>query len=226
MTWDLIDKHGFNPNIFEPWHTGGNNLAYQLVIDGLKIQGCGPTFVTGRDAILAADDVLTGGENQCTIWASFARRGLGYSADDGNTTGRNDGSQAFDTHPDCAFGFAAPVAAQPALNTVGAGRTVPMMFDRPDLTGLDVFASNSPYSRQVDCETLATEVPGSEFVTPGALPMAADTPGDSGLTRSSNGRYTFPWQTDEGWAATCREFVLTLQNGEQHRAYFRFVEAE
>jgi hypothetical protein len=56
--------------------------------------------------------------------------------------------------------------------------------------------------------------------------VAADTPGDSGLTRSPNGRYTFPWQTDEEWVDTCREFVATLDNGEQHRAYFQFVEPE
>jgi len=226
MTWDLIDRHGFNPNMYDPWNTGGNNLAYQLVIDGMKLQGCFPGFVDGRDGILAADQALTGGENQCTLWAAFARRGLGYSAVQGSSANRDDNEEAFDTHPDCVDGFAGQVLEQPALNVVAAGRTVPMMFDRPELTGLDVFASNSPYSRQVNCETLATEVPGAEFVTPGALPVAADMPGDSGLTRNSSGRYTFPWQTDEQWVDTCREFVLTLDNGEQHRAYFRFVEAE
>jgi hypothetical protein len=58
------------------------------------------------------------------------------------------------------------------------------------------------------------------------MPVAAHTPGDSGLTRNSNGSYTFPWQTEQAWVDTCREFVPTLQNGEQHRAYFRFVDAE
>ena len=60
MTWDLIEKRGFNPNLYESWSTGGNNLAYQLVNDGLKFQGCAPTFVTGRNAIFAAEEVLTG----------------------------------------------------------------------------------------------------------------------------------------------------------------------
>ena len=27
MTWDLIDKHGFNPNLYGAWNTGGNNCA-------------------------------------------------------------------------------------------------------------------------------------------------------------------------------------------------------
>ena len=226
MTWDLIDKHGFNPNLYDDWSTGGNNLAFQLVVDGLKIQGCNPTFITGRDAILAADQVLTGGENQCTIWAAFARRGLGFGANDGGTTSRNDGTEAFDSHPNCVDGFAGQVADQPTVNTVAAGRTVPMVFNRPDLTGLDVLASNSPFSRRVDCETF--EVPSDDppRLTPKAAPVTAKTPGNTGLTRGDDGRYTFPWQTEEEWVGTCREFVLTLDSGEQHRAYFEFVEAE
>jgi extracellular elastinolytic metalloproteinase len=225
LTWDLIDKHGFNANLYEPWNTGGNNLAYQLVIDGLKMQGCLPGFVDARDAILAADEALTGGDNQCTIWASFARRGIGFSADQGEISNRDDHEQAFDTHPDCWNGFVGQqVIDQPALNTVSAGRTVPMRFDRGENRGLDVLASNSPYSRQINCQTLATEIPGQTFITPGALPEAAESPGNAGLSVNAQGRYTFPWQTEENWDGTCREFVLTMDNGEQHRAYFEFVE--
>jgi extracellular elastinolytic metalloproteinase len=226
MTWNMIDKYGFNPNMYNSWNSGGNNLAYQLVIDGMKMQGCFPGFVDGRDGILAADQALTGGENQCMIWAAFARRGLGFSAEQGSSADRDDNSEAMDTHPDCASGFASPVQGEPEMNTVGAGQSVAMRFDEPERTGLDILQSNSPYSRQVNCETLATEIPGSEFVTPGALPVAAETPGGAGLTRGADGRYTYPWQTDEGWVDTCREFVLTLDNGEQHRAYFQFVEPE
>jgi len=48
MTWDLIDKHGFNTNVYEAWDTGGNNRAIQYVVDGLKLQGCGPGLVVAR----------------------------------------------------------------------------------------------------------------------------------------------------------------------------------
>ncbi|MEV0158325.1 M36 family metallopeptidase, partial [Micromonospora sp. NPDC050686] len=104
MTWNLIDRHGFNPDVYGSWNTGGNNLAIQLVMDGLKMQGCGPGFVTARNAIIAADAALTGGENACIIWGSFARRGVGYSAVQG-TTSRDDNSEAFDTHPSCRGDF-------------------------------------------------------------------------------------------------------------------------
>ncbi len=101
MYWNLVDEHGFNPNPYGHWSTGGNNLAIQLVMDGMKFQPCSPGFVDGRDAILAADQALTGGANQCPIWAAFAKRGLGFSADQGSSFSRADGTEAFDTHPDC-----------------------------------------------------------------------------------------------------------------------------
>lgn len=223
MTWDLIDRHGFNANVYEPWDTGGNNLALQLVVDGLKIQGCGPGFVVGRDAIIAADQALTGGENACTVWAAFARRGLGYSAVQG-TTSRNDNMEAFDTHPDCRSGFASPIADPPALNTVEAGRTLPLRFSIGGDQGLDILASNSPYSRQVDCLTLATVTPGSTFTTPRPIPVPATPPGKAGLSYNAGAdRYQYTWKTLGDWSDTCREFVLTLDDGRQHRAYFRFV---
>jgi hypothetical protein len=85
MAWDLVDKHGFNPNAYGTWDTGGNNRAIQYVIDGLKMQGCGPGLVVARDAIIASADLLSEGEDTCTVWASFARRGLGFSAVQGTT---------------------------------------------------------------------------------------------------------------------------------------------
>ncbi len=99
MTWALIDEHGFDPDIYNG--TGGNNIAMSLVIEGLKIQPCSPGFVDGRDAILAADELLYGGANKCIIWEAFAKRGLGYSANQGQSSSRTDGTEAFDLPPEC-----------------------------------------------------------------------------------------------------------------------------
>lgn len=96
MNWALIEEHGFNPDIYDEWSTGGNNLAYQLVSDGLKLTPCSPGFVDGRNAILAADTALTGGANACTIWTAFAKRGLGFSAIQGSSSNTTDGTAAFD----------------------------------------------------------------------------------------------------------------------------------
>jgi extracellular elastinolytic metalloproteinase len=64
-------------------------MAMQLVVMGLKLQSCYPTFLDARDAILVADQSLYSGENHCEIWKGFAKRGLGVSAKKG-------GNEAFD----------------------------------------------------------------------------------------------------------------------------------
>ena len=87
LYWNLIDVYGYDDDMFNG--TGGNNIAMQLVIDGLKLQACNPSFIDGRDAILAADEANYEGANQCLIWETFARRGLGVDAQAG-------GSQNFD----------------------------------------------------------------------------------------------------------------------------------
>lgn len=97
LTWALIERDGFDPDIYNG--TGGNNLAMQLVIDGLKLQVCDPGFVDGRDAILAADQAANGGANACLIWDVFARRGLGWSASQGASDSRIDQTEAFDLPP-------------------------------------------------------------------------------------------------------------------------------
>jgi extracellular elastinolytic metalloproteinase len=58
----------------------GNTLAVQLVMNGMKLQPCRPSFFDARDAIIQADAVLTGGENTCELWRGFAARGLGPDA--------------------------------------------------------------------------------------------------------------------------------------------------
>lgn len=98
MLWDLywafIDEYGYDPDVYRG--TGGNNMVMQLVIDGLKLQPCGPGFTDGRDAILLADRINNGGSNQKLIWDVFAARGLGYSANQGSSASRLDGTAAFD----------------------------------------------------------------------------------------------------------------------------------
>ncbi|HEX6128253.1 MAG TPA: M36 family metallopeptidase, partial [Candidatus Limnocylindria bacterium] len=90
----------------------GNNLALQLVIDGMKFQPCSPGFVQGRNGILDADLALTGGDNQCLIWEAFAKRGLGFSAEQRSSKKTADGTAAFDLPPECgaSAGIVLPLA--------------------------------------------------------------------------------------------------------------------
>jgi len=104
----LINKHGYVDTLFPPapldngtvpegdfyrpaeyTATGerkplipkqGNSLIVQLVLNGMKLQQCRPSFFDARDAIIQADQILTGGENFCELWKGFSDRGLGPDA--------------------------------------------------------------------------------------------------------------------------------------------------
>ncbi|KAI0822155.1 Fungalysin metallopeptidase-domain-containing protein [Trametes gibbosa] len=127
----LIEKHGFVDDLFPPKPLAdgtipegdfyrkaeftadgqkkplvpkhGNSLAVQLVLDGMKLQPCRPSFFNARDAIIAADKTLTGGENFCALWEGFASRGLGVDADVKNRSPWGGGvrKNGFSVHTDC-----------------------------------------------------------------------------------------------------------------------------
>ncbi len=127
MYWNLVDKYGYDPDLYSG--NGGNNVAIQLVTDGLTFQPCGGTFIDFRDAILTADMVDNDSANQCDIWEAFSKRGLGYSASDGGTNGRDDGTEAYDLAPICAID-ATPALIDvckpnPALFNIAAGPSIP-----------------------------------------------------------------------------------------------------
>ena len=100
MYWAFVDKYGWNADLSD--ESSGNYKAIRLVFDGLKNLPCSPGFVDGRNAILAADEALFNGENSCLLWEVFARRGLGYSADQGSPFDAGDQKEAFDVPPSCA----------------------------------------------------------------------------------------------------------------------------
>lgn len=99
LYWAMVDVHGFDSTLVTG--NGGNNMAVKLVIEGMKNTTCSPGMVDGRDGILIADELLYDGANQCLIWEVFARRGLGWSADQGSSDTGTDGVEAFDVNPAC-----------------------------------------------------------------------------------------------------------------------------
>ncbi len=106
LTWAYVAKYGFDPNIYTG--NGGNNKLLQVVVDALKLQPCSPSFVDGRDAILAADEAITGGQDYCLIWQVFARRGLGFNASSGDSFSSTDQIEDFSVPspgPNCTLGI-------------------------------------------------------------------------------------------------------------------------
>ncbi len=99
LYWDFVDAYGYDADINNL--ESGNARAIRLVIEGMKEQQCSPGFISGRDGILAADDAIYGGENFCLIFDAFARRGMGFQANEGETTDRGDGTEGYLSHPNC-----------------------------------------------------------------------------------------------------------------------------
>jgi hypothetical protein len=97
MTWNIIQmQSAIEPNLYNSASTGGNAVALNLVMQGLKLQPCQPGFLDSRDAILAADSLLYNGQYHCAIWSAFARRGMGFSAREGASTSATDQTVAYD----------------------------------------------------------------------------------------------------------------------------------
>lgn len=97
LYWAMVNKYGYDSD----WRNfnSGNAKALTLVMQGMKLQGCNPGFIRGRNAILEADSLLFDGENGFEIWDVFARRGLGFNADGGDPDDVSDGKENFDSNP-------------------------------------------------------------------------------------------------------------------------------
>jgi hypothetical protein len=116
--------------------------------------------------------------------------------------------------PSYAFsGFFSPVNNLPTVNSVTAGRAVPVKFSLGGDQGLDIFEAGYPKSQQIACDSTAMVDGIEETVGAGGSSLSYDAATD---------QYTYVWKTDKGWAGTCRQLVLKLDDGTFHRANFKF----
>lgn len=109
ICWAFIKEYGLEE---------GKSMVLDLVIEGMKFLPCYPGFVEARDAIFDADQTLFNGQHETILWRAFAKRGLGYSADQGSSHNKSDGVAAFD-YPPCMFPNAYCQNKAVYLSTVG-----------------------------------------------------------------------------------------------------------
>lgn len=102
LHWDYVSKYGYSSDVTSNT-TNGSSRVLQLVTNALKLQICNPTFVDGRNAILAAELNTTQGVDRCMIWRAFAKRGLGLNASAGVKTNINDQVEDFSVPADCVL---------------------------------------------------------------------------------------------------------------------------
>ncbi|WP_185117048.1 T9SS-dependent M36 family metallopeptidase [Chryseobacterium sp. T16E-39] len=100
LNWQYVAKYGYSSDVTTST-TSGSSRVLQLITDALKLQACDPTFIDGRNAILAAEQATTLGADKCMIWKVFAKRGLGVNASAGVKTDINDQVEDFTVPAEC-----------------------------------------------------------------------------------------------------------------------------
>ncbi|OLE55858.1 MAG: hypothetical protein AUG51_01120 [Acidobacteria bacterium 13_1_20CM_3_53_8] len=110
-------------------------------------------------------------------------------------------------------GFFSPVINPPTFNVVNAGRAIPVKFSLSGNKGLNIFAANSPQSGVIPCDASAPATNLTDTVTAGSSSLSYD---------ASTDQYIYVWKTDSSWAGTCRQLVVTLNDGSVHVANFKF----
>ena len=111
----VAQENADNPNRNGPLATAvarAGRLTDQLVLRGLQLAPCNPSFVEMRDAILAADREITGGENLAIIWRAFASHGVGKEARSTGGTGGTDIGGGAQSAPTVVENFIVPVEVE------------------------------------------------------------------------------------------------------------------
>ena len=138
----------------------------------------------------------------------------------GTTTVTATATDTAGNHSECQFhvtvlydftGFFSPVANPPTLNAVNAGKGVPVKFSLSGNKGLSIFAADNPYSVSLNCDTNDPGVDVTETLNAGGSSLSF-----------SGDQYTYVWKTENSWAGTCRQLVVTLNDGTVHTANFKF----
>jgi len=122
--WALVDKWGFDPNLYNAMGNAGNQRMMLYVNEGLKNTACNPTFAQVRDGIIDAAKVLHNGEDVCRIWSAFADFGLGVDAVSGGPDSTSP-SNGFKRPAACEVDNIPPVSSltAPVSGAIVAGTT-------------------------------------------------------------------------------------------------------
>ena len=111
-------------------------------------------------------------------------------------------------------GFFTPADNAPAVNSMKAGGAIPIRFSLGGDFGLDVLAAGAPTSQSISCDGSAPLDPVEQTVSAGSSGLGYDPASDT---------YTYAWKTNKAWAGTCRELVLTFDDGTFRSLLFTFT---
>jgi hypothetical protein len=180
LYWKLVEVYGFDDDLITG--NGGNNKAIKLVFDGMRLQPCSPGFVDARDAILLADELNYEGVNKCIIWEVFAKRGLGYLADQGSTESVYDGTENYAVPPEC---LQAPLASFEVENqNLCEGQNITFT----DLSGPVVLSRNWIFEGG-NPGTSSLPNPTVTYTTAGVYPVSLQVQTNLGLAETAQSTF-------------------------------------
>jgi predicted outer membrane repeat protein len=110
-------------------------------------------------------------------------------------------------------GFFQPVDNLPTLNVINAGKGMSVKFSLGGDYGLNIFAAGYPISQMIACEngTPVDDIEQTVTVSGNTLTYDATT-----------STYIYKWKTEKAWAGTCRQLIIKLSDGTEHKANFKF----
>ena len=220
VTYSVIDAHG------------NTNSATQVVtvVDNTAPTISCPTNITvflplnSTATSMAVTYTTPVGTDNCAGLTTVQTAGLASGAifPMGTTTNTFRVTDAAGNFTECSFnvtvlynftGFFAPVDNLPTLNVVSAGKAIPVKFSLSGNKGLNIFAANSPYSISINCDGSLPQDDVEETLTAGSSSLTYDAASD---------RYHYVWKSENSWKNTCRQLVIALNDGSEHRANFKF----
>ena len=180
---------------------GAQLLAGYSCSDGLSgVASCAGPVANG-----AAVDTSTAGAFSFAVDATDQA---------GNATSR---SNSYSIAVRYSFGgFYSPVDNLPVLNSVKAGRVVPIKWSLLDGNGgymSDLATFRSLTSQFVNCNDSGSSDQIEELATPGGTVLSYDP-----LTN----QFQYNWKTANNWKGKCRVVILELSDGQKQYANFRF----
>jgi alpha-tubulin suppressor-like RCC1 family protein len=194
-------------------------------VSGLKLDKTAPTLAP----VVSPNPVILGGAATVSSGAADALSGLAAQSCGALNTSMVGAKSVTCTAADTAgntasasanysvifnfSGFFQPVDNLPTLNQVNAGRAIPVKFSLAGNQGLGILAAGSPASQQIVCNNGAPVDDIEETSSAGSSSLQYD---------AASGVYTYVWKTEKGWANTCRQLIVTLIDGTQHVAQFKF----
>jgi hypothetical protein len=140
--------------------------------------------------------------------------------DSGYVTAALSGTGVDDTTVYTFTGFFPPVDNPPVVNVAKAGQKIPVRWRIADSNGVPISDPASFVS------LTSSAVSCTNFTMYPTDPVTEITSGNTTLRYMGDGNWEYNWKTPKTYsnpAEQCREMVLTLKDGSEYRANFRFT---